>query len=101
MGPVILLNTDHAILASSHHRNVDGMRDQINLFRSSPADAKTMLDKRGITHLAICPNEAEMQQYLLRDPEGLWAQMVDGKTPGWLKPLPDMGAGIKVWQVLR
>ncbi len=101
MGPAILLNTDHAILASSHHRNVDGMRDQINLFRSSPDDAKTMLDKREITHLAICPNEAEMQQYLLRDPEGLWAQMVDGKTPGWLKPLPDMGAGIKVWQVLR
>ena len=100
MGPAILLTTQHSILASSHHRNVDGMRDQIMLFRSSPEVAEKIIRKRGISYLAICPNEAEMRQYMKRDPNGLWAQMVKGKTPAWLKPMNDVGEGIKLWKVV-
>jgi hypothetical protein len=100
MGPAILLTTQHSILASSHHRNVDGMRDQIMLFRSSPEVAEKIIRKRGIGYLAICPDEAEMRQYVLRDPRGLWAQMANGKVPAWLQPMDDIGNEIKLWKVV-
>ena len=100
MGPAILLTTQHSILASSHHRNVDGMRDQIMLFRSSPEDAEKIIRKRGIGYLAICPGEAEMRQYVLRDNRGLWAQLANGKIPAWLQPMDDIGKGIKLWKVV-
>ncbi len=101
MGPAILLTTGHSILASSHHRNNEGMRDQIALFRSPPAEARRIIENRGITHIAVCPGEAELKQYELRDAGGLWAEMNSGNVPAWLKPMPDMGKGIQVWRVLR
>ncbi|MEP7348334.1 MAG: hypothetical protein ABI668_00095 [Sphingorhabdus sp.] len=99
MGPTILLATQHQVLASSHHRNVQGMHDHIAIFRSSPDTAHAIIMKRGITHIAACPGEAELGFYARKDPAGLWAQLSNGKMPAWLEPLPDMGDGIKVWRV--
>ena len=99
MGPMILLMTPHEVLASSHHRNRKGMRDHIEIFRSPPTQAKAIIERRGLTYLATCPSEAEMLNYVHKDPSGLWAQLSKGNTPSWLEPLPDMGAGIKVWRV--
>ena len=99
MGPTILLTTRHEVLASSHHRNRTGMRDHIEIFRSPPELAKSTIDRRGITHVVACPGEAELLYYVRKDPNGLWGQLSKGKTPEWLEPLPDMGAGIKVWRV--
>ena len=99
MGPTILLTTQHEVLASSHHRNRVGMRDHIEIFRSLPTQAKTTIDRRGITHVVACPGEAEMLYYERKDPDGLWAELSKGNPPSWLEPLPDMGADIKVWRV--
>ena len=99
MGPTILLTTSHEVLASSHHRNRTGMRDHIDIFRLPPALAKTVIDRRGITHVVACPGEAEMLYYERKDPKGLWAELSTGKVPGWLEPLPEMGDGIKIWRV--
>ena len=99
MGPTILLTTQHEVLASSHHRNRVGMRDHIEIFRSLPTQAKTTIDRRGITHVVACPGEAEMLYYERKDPDGLWAELSKGNAPSWLEPLPDMGADIKVWRV--
>ncbi|MEE9433265.1 MAG: hypothetical protein V3V15_03395 [Sphingorhabdus sp.] len=101
MSPAILLTTGHSVLASSHHRNKAGMRDQIRLFASSPDKAGQIVFARGITHFVICPDEAEMRQYLLRDPDGLWARLAKNDIPKWLQPMPDMGEGIKIWRVVR
>ncbi|MGB5075853.1 MAG: hypothetical protein WBO17_00025 [Sphingorhabdus sp.] len=99
MGPMILAQTPHAVLASSHHRNEQAMHDQIEIFRSAPAHAYRLLTSRGITHLVACKHEAELGLYAKKDPEGLWAMIDNGKIPGWLEPLPDRGKGIKVWRV--
>lgn len=99
MGPMILAQTPHEVLASSHHRNRIGMRDHIEIFRSPPTQAKAIIDRRGITYVATCPGEAEMLNYLHKNPSGFWAQLSKGNTPSWLEPLPDMSAGIKVWRV--
>jgi hypothetical protein len=99
MGPMILAQTPHNVLASSHHRNEAGMRDHIQIFRLSPAAAYSLMKARGIDYLAACPKEAELGFYAKKDPEGLWAQISKRNVPDWLEPMPDMGKGIKVWRV--
>lgn len=99
MGPTILVQTPHRVLASSHHRNEQAMHDHIQIFRSEPATAHRLMQARGINYLAICPNEAELGFYAKKDPKGLWAQIKVNSVPDWLLPLPDHGEGIKVWRV--
>lgn len=99
IGPSILLTTPHSVLASSHHRNEQGMRAHIDIYRLPPAQSRAIVQRREVTHIVACPGEAEMKGYEKRNPDGLWAQLARGKQPAWLEPLPDMGAGLKVWRV--
>jgi hypothetical protein len=99
MAPMILARTEHSVLASSHHRNARAMHDHIQVFRSPPAVAHHLLNKRGIDYVAVCADEEELADYVRKDPDGLWAGMAKGKVPDWLVPLPVMGKGIRVWRV--
>jgi lipid-A-disaccharide synthase-like uncharacterized protein len=99
MGPLILLTTPHSILASSHHRNQEGMHGHIEIFRSEPAKSHSFVQKHGINYIVFCPNEEEIGNYVIADPKGLAAALVAGKIPGWLERLPDVGEGIHVWRV--
>lgn len=99
MGPMILANTAHTVLASSHHRNEQAMRDHIQIFRSAPDQSHRLMKARRIDYLVICPQEAELGFYAQKDPVGLWAQVKKGRIPAWLSPMPDMGDGIQVWRV--
>ncbi len=99
MGPAILMTTRHRVLASSHHRNVAGMHDQIEIFRSAPEKARALLAKRGITRIAVCTDEAEMGMYAEKDPKGLWAALANARVPDWLENEGVYGDGIMVWRV--
>jgi hypothetical protein len=99
MGPAILMATPHSVLASSHHRNVEGMRDQIRIFRSVPDTAKVILQSHAIGYIAVCPHETEMQIYQQRDPSGLWAGLAKGTVPAWLERLPNSKDGLMLWRV--
>lgn len=99
MGPMILVQTPHKVLASSHHRNEQAMRDHIQIFRLPPERSRIVIERRGITHIVACNGEAELEFYLRKDRAGLWAQIQSEDVPAWLEPLPDVGEGIKVWRV--
>ena len=99
MGPTILAQTPHSVLASSHHRNEQAMHDHIQIFRSPPDAAHQLLKARGIDYLAVCPAETELAIYARKDPSGLWAQMAKGKVPEWLESVGVRGEGIQVWRV--
>jgi hypothetical protein len=99
MGPMILLTTSNQVLASSHHRNEMAMHDHIQIFRTHADVARNYIIKHGITHIAACAGEAEMQGYKKSDPDGLWASLSKGEVPFWLERLPDQGKGIKLWRV--
>jgi hypothetical protein len=101
ISPAIVMATHHAVLASSHHRNESGMRDQIMIFRSAPNTAHNIMAKHGIQYIAACSFDPEMQHYVTKDPHGLWALLARGSVPDWLEPMPDMGKGIKLWRVRR
>ena len=99
IGPAILMTTKHSVLASNYHRNQKALRDQIDLFRLPPDNAKSIIDRRFITHLVSCPGEAEMEHYVRRAPHGLWAQIDAGNAPDWLEYQGTRGKGLKVWRV--
>jgi MFS family permease len=99
IGPLILLSTPHSVMASSHHRNEKGMRAHIDIYRLPPAQSLAIVERRKVTHIVGCSDEAEMQSYEKRNPKGLWAQLAKGNTPDWLEKMPDMGEGLKVWRV--
>ncbi len=99
MGPTILMATHQRVLASSHHRNEMAMHDHIRIFISPPDEARKLLHKRGITHIAACMNEAELKSYAKRNPDGLWAMLASGQTPFYIAPPVVYGKGINVWHV--
>jgi hypothetical protein len=101
IGPAILLTTPHKVLASSHHRNEKGMRDHIDIYRLPEAQSYRIVERRRITHIVACSDEAEMVGYTRRNPDGLWAQLAKGKTPDWLAPMPISGSRLKVWRVVH
>jgi hypothetical protein len=99
MGPMVLAQTRHSVLASSHHRNEKAMHDHIEIFRSQPDVAKRLMHARGIDYLALCPDEEELDLYARKNPNGLWGQIAKRNVPDWLEPLPVKGKGIMVWRV--
>jgi hypothetical protein len=99
LSPAVLLVTRHNVLASSHHRNRAGMRDQIDLFRLPPDEAKAIIGRRAIRYIVACPQDGEMKRHAKKDPAGLWAQLAAGKAPDWLEYQGPMGKGLKVWRV--
>jgi lysylphosphatidylglycerol synthetase-like protein (DUF2156 family) len=99
MAPMVLVQTAHSVLASSHHRNEKAMHDHIEIFRSRPDMAKQLMAARGINYLAVCPDEGELDRYARKHPKGLWGQIAKGHVPDWLEPLPAKGKGIRVWRV--
>jgi hypothetical protein len=99
LSPSILLTSQHMVLASSHHRNRAGMRDQIDLFRLPQDQAKRIIDRRAIDYIIACPQDGEMKRYKKQDPSGLWVQIEAGNAPDWLEYRGTLGKGLMVWRV--
>ena len=98
-GPRILLLTPHSVLATSHHRNDKAMADQIRIFISAPDVAREILEARNIGYIVACKDEAELEFYAKKHPEGLWGKLVKDQQPDWLQPVHIKGTGLTVWKV--
>ena len=100
IGPAILVNTHHRIVASGHHRNGAAMRDVIDIFTLPPSQARQRLARRRVDLVVVCPNLIEPAVYKDYAPRGLWAQIDAGRTPDWLQPVPLAGdSALRVWRV--
>jgi hypothetical protein len=98
-GPRILLLTPHSVLATSHHRNDKAMADQIRVFTSGPAMARQILDAHKIRYIVACEDEAELEIYAKKHPEGLWAQLIKGQKPDWLQPVHIWDSDLIIWKI--
>ncbi len=102
IGPRLLLETPHSVVATGHHRGATAMRAVIDAFTGTPEKARTIASAYHADYLAICPDLAEPALYAGAAPDGFAAELRDGKAPGWLQPV-NMPAGVdlKVWRVVR
>lgn len=100
IGPRLLLETPHSVVATGHHRAAPAMRAVIDAFTGTPQAARAMMQTRGIDYLVFCPDLAEPSLYVHSAPNGFAAQLRAGKAPDWLKPVAmPAGVNLKVWRV--
>lgn len=103
IGPTILLETDHRVIATGHHRAEAAMRDVIATFVAGEAVSRAIVDAYGADYLVLCSDLVEPSIYARRGGERSFAKrLLDGDTPGWLAPVETGGPdSFRVWRVLR
>lgn len=100
IGPSILLESRHAVIATSHHRAEAAMADVIGAFIAAPDRAEAIVVRHRADYLALCTDLAEARLYASRHPEGLAAALAGGNTPAWLEPVERLStAEFRVYRV--
>lgn len=102
IGPAVLLESDHAVVASGHHRAAEAMSDVIRAFMADPERARAIIASREADYLAMCTDMAEAGLYAREAPSGLAAELIRGKAPDWLEPV-DIGGPpqLRLYRVAR
>lgn len=88
LGASILRFTPHRVLSAPYHRNQAGMLTQLHIGLSEPKEAEAFLRGAHVTVLAYCPSDPETKEIARLKPDGLYAQLGEGRIPGYLEPLP-------------
>jgi hypothetical protein len=88
LGPFILVETPHAVLAGPYHRLAAGLAEDFRLF-SEPLDkARSDLIARKVAYVVDCPAEAnKVDHVVLIGQHGLLGALDRGAPPPWLQPL--------------
>src|SRR5690606_28559307 len=63
LGPALLLQTHHGVVATGHHRATEAMHDVIAAFLASPDEAHMLVRDRGADYVLICTELGEAQLY--------------------------------------
>jgi hypothetical protein len=101
LGPLILLDTDHAVFAAPYHRNNDGNLAMLKLMLAPVPAARQILSDRRVDYVVICSTAPE-QDLVEFAPDGLAARLGRGETPDFLERLDlDPTHKISVWRVRR
>lgn len=102
IGPQLIFETRHSVIATGHHRGEPGMRTTIASFTGTPEEAYAALSERGTKYVAVCPDLYEPTRYVDAAPDGFMAQLIAGRAPSWLEPVSVPGDGrLEVWRVRR
>lgn len=102
IGPGLLLDTPHTVVATGHHRGGKAMREVIDAFTGNAEAAHATINRRGIEYVALCPDLNEPATYYRMAPQGFAAQLRDGRIPAWLAPVAmPKGVDFKLWRVVR
>lgn len=100
IGPQLLYETRHPVVATAHHRGQRPMRTVIETFTGSPAAARATLAARGTRYVAVCPDLVEPASYATAAPAGLMADLLAHRAPDWLEPVRVAGDGsLELWRV--
>ena len=100
LGPAILRNTPHRVLAGSYHRNLAGNLAALDAFTATPEKAREVARANNIGLVAFCRGNAETAFLAGRAPEGLLAGLLAGSTPGWLEMVPESrGKPLELYRV--
>jgi hypothetical protein len=100
IGPQLLYETQHTVVATGHHRGQSAMRTVIETFTGSPEAARATLAARGTRYIALCPDLMEPDRYVAAAPSGFMADLVAGRAPAWLEPVRARRDGsLEVWRI--
>lgn len=87
MSALIHYATGAEVVATGHHRNVEGMRAVRNTLHADPATARIEVERRGIDFIAVC--DALDDTFVEPAPTGsLFRALASGEPPDWLVEVP-------------
>jgi hypothetical protein len=98
LGAPLLRFTPHRTFAGPYHRNLAGNGFALDAFMGAPDQAAALLRSNGVALLAHCPGNPESEALARWAPDGLMADLVAGRIPDWLEPVPG-GADLLVYRV--
>ena len=99
LGPAILLETRHRVLAAPYHRNARGLADNRLVFAGTEAEARATLASRGVGVVVFCRRYARWTDFDDRQPF-LDERLAARRPPPWLAPVAERD-GIAVFRVDR
>ena len=70
--------------------------------RLNVAKAHSIIARRGIDYVLICPNLSESTIYRSRAPKGFYVQLSRGQVPDWLQPIElPKNSPYRMWRVVK
>ena len=105
-GPEIVYRSPHAVVATPYQRNTAGILDTYDFFAATDeAQARKIVDRRGIELVLLCRHGNEAQQYKGKGSvRTIYDSLLAGDTPAWLRtwPLPkDLAGNHALFEVIR
>lgn len=101
LGPYLLVETHHAIVAAPYHRALAGLSAALHLLEGDAETVRRQTAETGATYIVLCP--AKMEQAAA---DGFAARLARGadarswQEPFWLEPVPLAGgSALKAWRV--
>jgi hypothetical protein len=101
LGPRLITLTHHDAVAGPYHRNGPDIIDVMRAFRGTADAARATVERRGIDYVLICPGLSESTVYASQAGQGFYMQLVRGKVPDWLQPVPlPAESPYRMWRVI-
>jgi hypothetical protein len=91
IGGLILVHSNHSVLAAGNHRAVDSNRQAYEIFLSTPTEAREKLIRNNIDYVLVC-RDHELRRLAKFAPSGLAGNLYSGRIPDWLAPVPHEGS---------
>lgn len=102
LGPTILINSHHSVVATGHHRSARSMRTVLLTFLASPDKARIVAQESPARYLITARGLDRMETYRRISPHGLAAALLAHRPPVWLRRVPLRGAGdIALYEIVR
>ena len=102
LGPRLITVTHHDAITGPYHRNARQIVDVMRAWRGTEANARATALRYHVDYLLICPNLSESTIYRAEAPGGFYAQLMRGKVPYWLQPIPlPDGSPYRMWRVVK
>lgn len=102
IGPAILVNSGHNVVATAHHRASGAIRDLILAFLGPDEGARRIMARYGATLVIVCPTGGESSVYRKLAPNGFMAHLTRDRVPAWLAPVPIApDSGLRVWRLAQ
>lgn len=100
LGAHLLLYTPHEVVAAPYHRNEQGVLDAFRFFNEPIAEARAILDARGIGLVVLCPAMPELQGIPGAAEDSFVKLHAAGTLPTWLTDVSLPGTPLQVFAVM-
>lgn len=91
MGAAVIVRSHHSVVATPHHRNHAAINDVLTAFTATPEAGRALIESHDAGYVVLCPRGADLRSYIRAAPNGLAAQLMQGRdVPGFTRL--DVGA---------